>query len=333
MAPESLAGPQLQPLDPNVMLVGATEPDYRATSIGFRHLRYFVTVADEAHFGRAAGRLYITQPALSQAIARLEAALGVRLLERTRQNVELTDAGVELLHRARRLLADRDEAVERVRSVSRGDAGVLRLGVALLAEHEVAPTLTALASAHPDIVLDRFAAVSERLLERLREGGLDAAFVHQVPALGSADDVEWEVIRRGRLAVAMAESNPLGGRETVTLPELRDETFLVNPRELAPSAYEGVQLMCREIGRFEPRLLESPAASTLPHGSDWDVILDGSALAFMGETTAHAICPDGVAAVAIVPPPPFQLALAWRSGDGSALLARFLEFARGFADD
>jgi hypothetical protein len=222
--------------------------------------------------------------------------------------------------------------VERVRSVSRGDAGLLRLGVALLAEHEVAPTLTGLIEGCPDIVIDRVSAVSERLIDHLREGGLDAAFVHQVPALCSAEGVEWEVIRRARLAAVVAETNPLARKEIVELAELRDETILVNPRELAPSAYEGVQLICREIGGFEPKLLESPAASTLQHGSEWHVIRDGSALALMGETTARAIRPEGVAVVPISPPPPLQLALAWRGGDDSALLARFLDFARRFQD-
>lgn len=330
MAPDSLTGPELEPLDSNVVLVGASEPDYRAASIGFRQLRYFVTVADEAHFSRAAARLYITQPALSQAIARLETALDVQLLVRNRHNVELTDAGVELLQRARRLLADRDEAVERVRSVSRGDVGVLRLGVALLAEHEVAPALSALIASYPDMVLDRVTAVSERLIDHLREGGLDAAFVHQVPALASAEGVEWQVIMRAGLAAVMAATNPLAAQKSITLAELQHETFLVNPRELAPSAYEGMQLVCREIGNFEPKLFESPAVSTLPHGADWHLIRDGGALALMGEATARAICPEGVAAVPLTPPPPLQLALAWRGGDGSSLLCRFLNFVREF---
>lgn len=330
MAPDSLTGPEVEPLDSNVVLVGAAEPDYRAGSMGFRQLRYFVTVAEEAHFSRAAARLYITQPALSQAIARLETALDVQLLVRNRQNVELTDAGVELLHRARRLLIDRDAAVERVRCVSRGDAGVLRLGVALLAEHEVAPAVSALIARYPDIVLDRVTAVSERLIDHLREGGLDAAFVHQVPALASADGVQWQVIMRGGLAVVMAAANPLATRESIALAELQHETFLVNPRELAPSAYEGMQLVCREMGHFEPKLFESPALSALPHGADWHLVRDGSTVALMGDASARAIRPEGVAAVPLTPPPPFQLALAWRRGDGSALLCRFLDFVREF---
>src|SRR5438270_1385115 len=92
-------------------------------------LRCFVTVAEELHFGRAAARLFITQPALSQTIVRLEQALGALLLLRSRQMVELTDAGAELLVHARRLLADKDTADERVRSVSQGEAGVRQDGV------------------------------------------------------------------------------------------------------------------------------------------------------------------------------------------------------------
>ena len=117
-------------------------PD-RPADIEFRHLRYFAAVAEELHFGRAAGRMYISQPGLSQAIARLERQLGVRLFTRTRSNVELTEAGTELLHRGRRLLADLDGAVSRVRMAGRGETGLIRIGVAHLAEPAVAPALTA----------------------------------------------------------------------------------------------------------------------------------------------------------------------------------------------
>jgi DNA-binding transcriptional LysR family regulator len=92
-----------------------TEPDVR-------HLRYFVALAEELHFGRAAARLHITQPGLSQAIARLERMLEVPLFTRTRSSVEITEAGAELLHRARRLLADLDSTVAHVRMTGRGQA-------------------------------------------------------------------------------------------------------------------------------------------------------------------------------------------------------------------
>jgi LysR family transcriptional regulator, benzoate and cis,cis-muconate-responsive activator of ben and cat genes len=101
----------------------AAEPVHAGVEL--RDLRYFVAVAEELHFGRAAARLYITQPGLSQAIARLEQGLDVALLRRTRRHVELTDAGNELLRRARRLLADHAEAVTWVRRVGRGEAGVV----------------------------------------------------------------------------------------------------------------------------------------------------------------------------------------------------------------
>jgi DNA-binding transcriptional LysR family regulator len=333
MATDSLPGRRLNRLDGRVVLVGGEEPDYRSAAIEFRHLRYFATVAEELHFGHAAERLFISQPALSQAIARLEGALGVRLLSRTRHSVELTEAGAELLRRARRLLADKEEAVERVRSVARGETGVLRVGVALLAEHEVAPVLTALAGVEPGLVVDRFAAVSERLLEHLREGSLDAAFVHQVPLLTVLEDLEWEVVRHGRLASLMSSANPIAGRASVRLEELAAETFLVNPRELAPSAYEGLKLMCREFGGFEPEVLESPATSSLPLGPDWRLIRDGAAIAVMAEGAARAATPAGIAVVPIEPPPPFLLALAWRRGDGSALLERFLRIVRAFRSE
>ena len=309
-----------------------TELPGRRAEIEFRDLRYFAAVAEELHFGRAAARLYITQPGLSQAIARLERLLEVRLLTRTRSTVELTEAGAELLHRGRRLLADLDSTVARVCMAGRGQAGLVRVGVAHLAEPAVAPALAAFQAEHPSIVMDRSAMVSERLLEQLAEGRLDAAVIHQVPGLATADQVASEPLRRGRLAVLASPHSDIARRDTVTLSELSDQTFLVNPRALAPGAFEGLKLMCREFGGFEAKVLESTAASTASLDTGWRPIRDGTVIAVMAEATAVALGADGIAIVPVQPPPQYVLALAWRRGEPAAAAHRFLTYLRCYRD-
>jgi DNA-binding transcriptional LysR family regulator len=312
--------------------VRGTAPDGWPAGIEFRDLRYFAAVAEELHFGRAAARLYITQPGLSQAIARLERLLEVRLFARTRSTVELTEAGAELLHGGRRLLADLEGTVAQVRMAERGQAGLVRVGVAHLAEPAVAPALAAFQAEHVSIVVDRSAMVSERLLEQLTEGRLHAAVVHQVPALATLDQVTLEPLRRGRLAVLAGPHSSVAGQPTVTLRELGDQTFLVNPRSLAPGAFEGLKLMCREFGGFEAKVLESAAASTVGLDTDWRPIRDGTAIAVMAETTARALRADGIAVVPIQPPPQYALALAWRRGEQAAAACRFLAYLRCYRD-
>ena len=320
----------LDRLDGRLLYVQDDQGGQLDAELEFRQLEYFVAVAEELHFGRAATRMYITQPALSQAIAGLERTLDVQLFARTRQNVELTDAGAELLRHARGMLVEREEAVAAVRRVERGEVAVLRIGVALLAEHEVAPALAALNDEYPDIVLDRTAAVSERLLASIKDRALHAAIVHRVPVLGTIDGVEFEVIRSGRLAVLVSRSSSLADRESVVLSDLAEETFLTPPREFAPSALEGLRTTCLSFASFEPKVLEMPT-STVPLGSDWRPVIDGDAIALMPEETAQAVQPEGAVPISLEPPPEFSLALAWRSGNGSPVLDRFVSFIRAYS--
>jgi DNA-binding transcriptional LysR family regulator len=316
-------------LDPKRILhVNQLEPGYPAAELEFRQLEYFVGVAEELHFGRAASRLFISQPALSQAIAGLERALDVKLFVRTRQSVELTGAGAELLRHARGMLIDRQAAVASVRRIDRGEAGVLPLGVALLAEHQVAPAFSALAEECPEILLDRSTATSERLLGSLQTRDLDAVIVHQVPVIKKLEELEWTVIRRGDLTAVVSETSPLADRESVSLPDLSGETFLVPPRGVAPSAFEGLKTMCNTFGAFEPNVREH---STL--GSDWDPVINGEAVALVPDGSAQAAQPEGTVAVLIDGPPGFSLAMVWRSGNGSPILHRFLDFMRTYRDE
>jgi DNA-binding transcriptional LysR family regulator len=321
-----------EPRERRILRLSRALADPQPAEVEFRHLRYFAVVAEELHFGRAAARLYITQPGLSQAIARLERELAVRLFTRTRSSVELTEAGAELLHHGRRLLAAVDDAVAQVRMAGRGQAGLVRAGVAHLAEPVIAPALTAFQAEHPSIVVDRCAMLSERLLAHLAEGRLHAAVIHQVPALATADGVMSEPLRRGRLAVMAGQHGVLAGRQMVTLSELSNQTFLVNPRSLAPGAFEGLKLMCREFGGFEANVRESAAATTMALGTDWRPIRAGTAIAVMPETTAHAVRAEGVVVVPVQPPPQYVLALAWRHDEHAAAAHRLLAYLRRYRD-
>ena len=318
--------------EPRILSLPCPEPVARPAEIEFRDLRYFAVVAEELHFGRAAARLYITQPALSQAVARMERQLEVRLLRRTRSSVELTEAGAELLHHGRRLLADLEGTMARVRMTGRGETGLIRVGVAHLAEPLVAPALAAFQTDHPSIVVDRSAMVSERLLEQLAEGRLHAAVIHRVPTLPRIGGATSETLRRGRLAVLVGRGTRLAGRPIVALGELSKETFLVNPRSLAPGAFEGLKLMCSEFGGFEVNILESAVASTMALDTDWRPIQDGTAIAVMAEPTARTVRADGVVVVPLQPPPQYVLALAWRRDEQSAVARRCLDYLRSYRD-
>ena len=332
MAPRDAGQSRDEPRGQRIPRLSRALADHQGAEVEFRHLRYFAVVAEELHFGRAAARLYITQPGLSLAIARLERELAVRLFTRTRSSVELTEAGAELLGHGRRLLAAVDDAVARVRMAGRGQAGLVRVGVAHLAEPVIAPALTAFQAQHPAIVVDRSAMVSERLLAQLAEGRLHAAVIHQVPALTAADGVVSEPLRRGRLAVLAGQHSGLADRPVVSLGELSHQTFLANPRSLAPGAFEGLKLMCRAFGGFEASVLESPLSSALALGTDWRPIRDGTAIAIMAEATARTVRADGIAVVPVQPPPQYVLTVAWRHDEHAAAAHRFLAYLRCYRD-
>jgi len=320
------------PSPPGAVVGRGAGPGDQGPEVEFRQLRHFVCVAEELHFGRAAARLSMTQPGLSRSVAKLERALGVRLLQRSRRGVRLTDAGIELLRCARYLLADLDAALERARSAGAGQARVVRAGVALLAEQVIAPALAAWRAEYPGVVLDRATAVSERLLAQVSEGSLQVAFVHQVPVLATLTRVDWEVVRRGRLAALMTSRHPLAGRAALSLGQLSGDTFLVNPRELAPSALQGLKLICAEFGGFDPAVMESKTALATTRGVGWRPVRQGAAIALMAEEAARGICPQDLTVVPIQPPPGYVIAAAWRRGDHSPQLEQLLGFIRRYRD-
>jgi DNA-binding transcriptional LysR family regulator len=217
-----------------------------------RQLRCLRAVADELHFGRAAARLGMSQPALSVQIRQLERAVGVRLLDRHTRSVALTDAGRALDEAARRVLRDVEAAVEAVRQVHAGQVGVLRVGFG--------PTLMLSTLAHavrtyrlrfPQVRVELRELTTTDQVQALLRGDLDVGFVR-----GAEADPRLHVERFAcePLVIAMHRDHPLAAAR-VPLPALAREPWVLFPRAIAPQLHEHVIRLCREAG-FTPNVVQ-----------------------------------------------------------------------------
>jgi DNA-binding transcriptional LysR family regulator len=221
--------------------------------VELRHLRYFVTVADTLHFGRAAEQLHIAQPPLSQQVRRLEAELGVQLLQRTSRRVDLTDAGRLFLVEARRTLAQADRAARVAVRAQRGELGRLTIGYMASAELTVFPrVLPAFRKRYPDVDLVLQILAPREQFQRLRAGRLDVGFV-RLPARDRRLAIV--PVFREPLVAVLPEDHTLARQRTVSLRSLRDETFVLFPREHSPAYYDSLMEICRE-SNVEPKLVQ-----------------------------------------------------------------------------
>lgn len=227
-----------------------------------RHLRYFVAVADELSFSRAAARIGIAQPPLSQQIRQLERLLDCTLFDRGGRRVRLTEAGAALLPEARRLLAEAAELGALVRRLGRGELGTLTIGF----------TPSTLFSPLPAAVRafrERAPGVRVRLrelgpaehVEALRAGRVDVAIVREPEAEPGLATLP--VLREGFVA-AVPAGHPLAGRRSIAVAAFRDEPFVLFPREVAPGLHRQVLALCRAAG-FEPRVVQE--------AEEWQTIL------------------------------------------------------------
>jgi DNA-binding transcriptional LysR family regulator len=216
-----------------------------------RLLRYFLAVAEELHFGRAAARLYIAQPSLSNQIHNLERTLGVDLFARSRRKVELTPAGRTLLEEAPIALAALERAADRTRLAGSGVAGTVRLGYAPMAGYEtLAAILAAVEHDSPDLTVLASEHFSSEIPGRVLAGDLDvgiALFPEPMPGVRST------LVRSEPLALLCGKDHRLAATDPVPVADLQDETVLLFPRELAPGYYDRVVAACEKSG-FQPRI-------------------------------------------------------------------------------
>jgi DNA-binding transcriptional LysR family regulator len=215
-----------------------------------RHLRHFVAVAEELHYGRAATRLGMAQPPLSQSIMRLETSLGATLLDRSTYQVTLTAAGQALLKEARILLA---QAALAEKAVERAAAGVLphlRLAFVPMSLMRVLPeAIRQFRRAWPGVQVQLVERASRHTAESLRNGSIDLGLV--VPSLLDRDGLELRTIERTRVVAAIPSKWPLGKRKSVRLAELADCSFILFPQQMMKHFYSVFESTCRIAG-FTP---------------------------------------------------------------------------------
>ncbi len=218
-----------------------------------RHLRYFVAVAEELHFRRAAERLHIAQPAVSEQVRKLEAELGVRLLERTQRSVALTDAGAAMLEEGRRVLMQADAAQRAARDAHERATGRLRIGYLPDAVPPAVPhLLRRFASVAPKVRMTLETRSARRLLEDVREQRLDVA-VTCLPAPVSGLRVV-SIGHEGTIA-ALPSGHPCAGEAQVALSGLERTRLVQLSRALNPAFYDNVLAACSAAG-IAPSLIE-----------------------------------------------------------------------------
>lgn len=223
-----------------------------------RQLRYFVAVAEELHFGRAASRLHIAQPALSQQIRILERELGLQLLERTHRSVALTDAGARLVVEARGVLARFDDAVEAMRRVREGSVGSLRVGVFPGPLRTVLPpVLVELRRRRPDVEVEtRFVPAHDQPVALL-DARLDLALMPSLGQARVAPPLVEKVVGREVLGIALPATHPLATKRLLGADDLAGLPFVFMARESGPDVYDIVLAALRTAGVRPRSMLES----------------------------------------------------------------------------
>ncbi|WP_254811434.1 LysR family transcriptional regulator [Streptomyces cavourensis] len=286
-----------------------------------RHLNAFLAVAEELHFGRAAKRLQMAQPPLSQQIRQLERELGVQLFHRNTRSVRLTSAGESFLDPVRTVLDDLDTAVRAARSAGKGEYGRVTIGFAGASSHETLPRLTrAVRAAHPGLELVMTGQTyANTALSRVADGSLDLGFV-RLPV--TRPGVAHRVIDQEELICALPSDHPLARRVSVPLDVLAGEPFVSFPANSGSTVRDAMTEACESAG-FTPRVVqEAPDSYTI-----LALVAAGVGVTLTVTSVQH-IQQNGLVYRPVAGPPiRLSAALAWRPDNPSAALRAVLAVA------
>lgn len=284
-----------------------------------RHIRYFLAVAEERNFTRAAARVGIGQPPLSQQIKDLEVEVGAPLFHRVPQGAELTEAGRAFLDSVQAIPGQVEQAVRTARRAARGEIGSLRVGLTGSSAYNplVPAAIRAFRRAYPDVHLTLEEGNTTRLVAAVREGGLDAALIR---AMGNeGDDLQMRVLSEESMLVVLPASHPAAVLSAVPLTDLRDDAFILTPRAVGPTLYDTVVAACRASG-FEPII-----GQTAPQF--------GSVVSLVAAELGVSVVPPALSQLQMTgvvyrpvlgEPPIARLTLVYRRGETSPVVRAFV---------
>jgi DNA-binding transcriptional LysR family regulator len=289
----------------------------------FRHLKYFVTVAEERHFTRAAERLGMAQPPISQQIHKLEEELGALLFRRLTRGVELTDAGRVLYEDAKRILILVDQAKSRAQSAARGQTGTIRVGFAssVVFHPVIAEIVASYRESHPQVTISPCESNISALVEDLLDERIDLAIIRQTGL--ATERVKLEPLLDEKMLVVLPPDHALAQAGRIRLEALARERLILFPRSIAPLLYDDVISACEHAG-FTPELGQestqvASAVSMVAAGFGVTVVPHSIRHVYAAGVSYHEI--EG-------PQPTAHVVLAYRSDEFSKLVRDFVDVSK-----
>jgi DNA-binding transcriptional LysR family regulator len=295
-----------------------------------RHLRYFIAVATELHFGRAAEKLHIAQPPLSHQIRQLETELEFELFTRTKRSVVLTPAGQAFLLQVNQIFQQLEQAIEIGRKTSRGELGHISIGFVGSATYNILPVmLQQFRDRYPEVQIELHELTTDRQLIWLREGKIDVGLMR--PPIVEPD-VTSEIVFEESLVIALPTHHPLANLDSIDLRLLAREPFILFPRQLAPGLYDPIVAICQAAG-FSPVVVQ-------------ECIQMQTTISLVSANLGVSIVPESIQQVqrSGVVYKPIQdltangsnqllrlatMAIVWRTNDDSPTVSRLREIVRG----
>jgi DNA-binding transcriptional LysR family regulator len=284
-----------------------------------RHIRYFLAVAEERHFTRAAARVGINQPPLSQQIKDLEGEVGAALFHRLPHGVELTEAGNAFLAGVKEVPLIAERATMAAQRAARGELGSLRVGFTSTATFNVVvpSAIRTFRRAYPEIYLTLEEANTTRLVIGLQEGTLDAAFLR--PGTPGTEELQLRPLPEEPMVVALPKGHPAAALKKIDIAMLKDDPFLLFPREIAPMVYDTVVDVCRKAG-FEPVI-----GQLAPHVASIVNLVAAELGVSIVPASMMQVRVTGIAYRPIAgQSPTITLALAFRRGETSPVVRNFI---------